>query len=145
MKNIIAKKTILIMVLIICSLGIVACSKEDSNGKKQETQDKSDESQKPLGNLVMKDEDGNVVITVEDIQSAETIVNDNNGVKEYCVSIKFTEKGKEKFTKVTEENVGKVISICVDDEVVSAPMVQDVITGGEAVISGYAQDRKSVV
>ena len=29
----------------------------------------------------MKDEDGNILITVEDVLSAETIVNDNNGNK----------------------------------------------------------------
>ena len=82
----------------------------------------------------MKDEDGNILITVEDVLSAETIVNDNNGNKEYCVSLKFTDEGTEKFAEATEQNIGKVISIYVDDVIVSAPMVQAKITENDGTI-----------
>ncbi len=139
MKINITKKVILIMALCVCCFGLAACSNDKNSIETQEKEEQSTESKKPLGNIVMKDEDGDVVITVEDIQSAETIINDNNGKKEYCVSIKFTDEGKEKFAKVTEQNIGKMISICVDDKVVSAPRVQAVISDGEAIISGSSQ------
>lgn len=52
------------------------------------------------------------------------------------VSLEFTAEGAEKFAKLTEKNVGKPLAILLDDAVVSAPIVQDKITGGTAQISG---------
>ncbi|EKD57846.1 MAG: Protein-export membrane protein SecD [uncultured bacterium] len=52
------------------------------------------------------------------------------------VSIKFTNEGAEKFAKITEENVGKPLSILLDSELISSPIVQEKITGGAAQISG---------
>ena len=128
-----------ILVLSMCCFGLVACSKNEKSDNKKETKQQSIEEKKPLGNLVMKDEEGNVVITVDDIQSAATSVNDDDGMKVYCVAIKFTNEGKEKFAKVTEENVGKLLAIYVDDKVVSTPRIQCAITGGEAIISDAFQ------
>ena len=129
------RKVMFILVLSMCCFGLVACSKNEKSDNKKETKQQSIEEKKPLGNLVMKDEEGNVVITVDDIQSAATSVNDDDGMKVYCVAIKFTNEGKEKFAKVTEENVGKLLAIYVDDKVVSTPRIQCAITGGEAIIS----------
>lgn len=133
------RKMIMVLSLIACSFGLVACSNDAESKDEQVKNEQSEENSRPLGNIVMKDEDGNILITVEDVLSAETIVNDNNGNKEYCVSLKFTDEGAEKFAEATEQNIGKVISIYVDDIIVSAPMVQAKITGGEAIISGPSQ------
>lgn len=133
------RKMIIAFSFVACSFGVAACSKDVKSEDGQVKNEQSEENIRPLGNIVMKDEDGNTLITVEDILSAETIVNDNNGNKEYCVSIKFTDEGAEKFADATEQNIGKVISIYVDDVIVSSPMVQAQITGGKAIISGSAQ------
>lgn len=52
------------------------------------------------------------------------------------VSIEFTNEGSDKFTKLTDKNVGKALPILLDNQVVSAPVVQEKITGGSAQISG---------
>ena len=44
--------------------------------------------------------------------------------------------GKEKFSEATKENVGKQIAIIYDNQVVSAPNVNEQISGGKAQISG---------
>lgn len=91
---------------------------------------------RPLGNVVIKDEDGNILITVDDILMAETTTNEMNDTVDYCVSLKFTKEGTKKFADVTEQNIGKILSVYVDDEVVSAPRVMAKIPDGVAVISG---------
>ena len=52
------------------------------------------------------------------------------------VSIKFDNTGKEKFAKLTKENLNKRIAIVLDNKVVSAPNVQVEIDNGEAIITG---------
>lgn len=52
------------------------------------------------------------------------------------VGIKFDEEGAKKFEDLTEKNVGKPLAIILDTEIVSAPIVQEKISGGSAVISG---------
>ncbi|MGN0347268.1 MAG: SecDF P1 head subdomain-containing protein [Lachnospiraceae bacterium] len=134
-------RNIMVLFLVIWCFGMAACSKDAESGNQQEKIEGDGkilnlaEHFRPHGNVVFKDEDGNVLLTVDDILSAESITNDNNGYVEFCVSIKFTEEGAEKFAEATEQNVGKVISIYVDDEILSAPTVQNKIMGREAIIS----------
>ncbi|MFH1896543.1 MAG: protein translocase subunit SecD [bacterium] len=52
------------------------------------------------------------------------------------VAIKFSNEGALKFEVLTEELVGKPLAIFLDDSLVSAPRVQEKISGGEAVING---------
>ncbi len=52
------------------------------------------------------------------------------------VSIQFNDEGSKLFEKITSENVGKVIAIYLDGSVISAPVVRETITGGQAQISG---------
>lgn len=52
------------------------------------------------------------------------------------VAIKFSEEGATKFEALTEEFVGKPIAIYLDENLLSAPRVQEKISGGEAVING---------
>lgn len=91
------------------------------------------------GSLEFCDEDGNVVLEGTDIENAEgvSMTNDYGGI-EYCVSLELTNEGKEKFATVTAENIGKIIYIVYDGEVISSPYVQEAITGGVATISGMA-------
>ncbi len=52
------------------------------------------------------------------------------------VAITFTEEGAKKFEELTGANVGKPLPIILDNNVISAPIVEDKISGGSAVISG---------
>jgi len=52
------------------------------------------------------------------------------------VSIQFDEEGAELFGELTENNINKQIAIFVGGELISAPVVNEAITGGQAVING---------
>lgn len=52
------------------------------------------------------------------------------------VSLTFNNAGKEKFAKLTKDNLNKQIAIVLDNRIVSAPTVQAEITDGKAVITG---------
>lgn len=52
------------------------------------------------------------------------------------VLLEFNDEGKELFKDLTEKNVGKRLAISIDDVIISAPVVREVITGGSAQISG---------
>lgn len=52
------------------------------------------------------------------------------------VSIEFTSEGAQKFGEITKRNIGKPLAIFLDGTPVSAPIVEQEILGGSAVISG---------
>ena len=87
-------------------------------------------------------ESGCVVLEGSDVADAEggAIQNQSTSAKEYIVSLTLTSdgknSGKEKFSEATKENVGKQIAIIYDNQVVSAPNVNEQISGGKAQISG---------
>lgn len=69
-----------------------------------------------------------------DLVKASVVFDQNSGKP--AVSLVFSEEGSEKFARITEENIGKPLAIMLDDNPVSAPMVQEKIIGGEAQITG---------
>jgi len=91
------------------------------------------------------DENGQVTIRIEDQFIATeltgrylkhaTLVFDPN-TREPMVSLEFDDIGKELFAQITKENVGKIVAIYLDGEIISSPVVREEITAGEAVISG---------
>ncbi len=52
------------------------------------------------------------------------------------VSINFDRKGARIFERITEENVRKRLAIVLDENIYSAPVIQEKISGGEARITG---------
>ena len=52
------------------------------------------------------------------------------------VSLAFNDTGAGMFEQLTERNVGKPVAIFLDGVLISQPVVQQVITGGQAVITG---------
>ncbi len=52
------------------------------------------------------------------------------------VSISWNDEGAKLFEKITGENVGKTIAIYLDGAIISAPVVNQAISGGQAIISG---------
>ena len=55
---------------------------------------------------------------------------------EPIVSFRFNTSGARKFSQATQENVGQPFAIVLDNEVISAPVIREPITGGSGQISG---------
>ena len=73
-------------------------------------------------------------LTGADLVSADVVFDQNTGNP--AVSIVFNNDGAKKFEELTQSNIGKPLAIVLDGGLVSAPVVQDKITGGQAQISG---------
>jgi len=52
------------------------------------------------------------------------------------VSLEFNDEGSELFAEITQKNIGKQVAIFLDGSTISAPVVEEAILGGRAVISG---------
>ncbi len=89
------------------------------------------------GSLTFELSDGTVVLEGTDVETASAgTMPDELGNTEDVVELVLTDAGSEKFAEATAENIGNVINIVYDDEVISAPVVQTAITGGTAQITG---------
>ena len=86
------------------------------------------------GNLTFKDEDGNEVLSGSDVEEAGTMLDSTSNAP--VVTLKLTDEGTKKFAEATENNLNKKIYIYMDDEEISTPTVDSVITGGNAIIKG---------
>ncbi len=114
-----------------------------------------DEAIKRIGqfpDLKFYDDEGNIVITGADVDSASVTFGDStqgtssstsstgNALGEPQVSLKFKDDGKKKFADATTTAAAKTpqghIRIELDGQVISDPVVQSAITDGNAVISG---------
>ncbi|SFD11878.1 protein translocase subunit SecD [Clostridium uliginosum] len=92
------------------------------------------ESLSKSGNLVFKSPDGEEILTGKEVKKASAGINQENGKP--SVSLELNEEGQQAFSAATGKYIGQKISICMDDEVVSAPTVETQITDGRASISG---------
>jgi preprotein translocase subunit SecD len=73
-------------------------------------------------------------LTGADLQSASVVFDSQTGKP--TISLQFTSDGGTKFATITGRNIGKPLPIVLDNEIVSAPTVQEQITGGSAQITG---------
>lgn len=87
-------------------------------------------------NLEFKDPKGKVILNGSNVKSASYEMQKTEYVEEPVVSLEFDDKGREAFAEATSDNIGKAISIELDNEVISAPTVQVAITDGKCVITG---------
>ena len=87
------------------------------------------------GTLEFADEDGNVLLTGDDVKTATAGMTNENNKKEYVIELNFTEAGAKKFAEATKNNVGKRIFIIYNNDVISSPNVKEAINGGQASIS----------
>ena len=83
--------------------------------------------------LEFKDVTGKTVLTGKDLKNSKAHVGQNN---QAVVGLEFSDDGAKKFATLTAQNIGKPISILLDGEILTSPVVQEVITGGNAQISG---------
>jgi len=76
---------------------------------------------------------GETYVTGKSLKDAKTTF-DNLGRS--VVTLEFDKEGAGKFDQATAANVGRQIAIVLDGKVISAPVVQERISGGNAQISG---------
>lgn len=91
------------------------------------------------GSLIFADENGQVLLTGDQVASAKAgVIDQGGGAKGYIVSLTFTEEGSKAFADATADNVGKRIAIIYDGQIYSNPVVREAISGGQCQIDGMA-------
>ena len=79
-----------------------------------------------------------IILEGSDVTEAKPVMQQNTttGEYEYAISLKLSDEGTKKFAEATERLKGKIISIWMDDIMISYPTVNSVISNGEASITG---------
>jgi len=96
----------------------------------------------PLGlTSIYKNRPLETKLTGKDLKSAQVTYGSNgNGTPQ--VQLNFSSTGTKYFADITQRNVGKQVAIVLDNIAISAPVVQQPILNGNAVISGnFTQDQ----
>jgi preprotein translocase subunit SecD len=75
-----------------------------------------------------------VLVSGGDLTDAQPGFDQRNG--QPIVNFKFNTSGSRKFAQATTENVKQPFAIVLDNKVISAPVIQEPITGGQGQISG---------
>lgn len=73
-------------------------------------------------------------LTGNDLKQASVVFDPSSGDPQ--VQLTFSSQGAKKFGDITKRNVGKIVAIALDQEVIEAPRVNEPIFGGQAVITG---------
>jgi preprotein translocase subunit SecD len=76
----------------------------------------------------------NTGLTGKDLKKAAVTFNQNTG--EPQVELSFTSGGTQKFADITKRNVGKIVGIVLDNQLIQAPRVNQPILTGQAEITG---------
>jgi len=96
-----------------------------------------DEARETIGRtavLQFIDPEGNKVLDGTDVEKAGVAQNPSGAG--FVVTLKLKGEGPQKFYEATSKFVGQPIYIFLDDDLISAPYVQEPIPGGEATITG---------
>lgn len=93
----------------------------------------------PAGSVVLQDESGRIIVIKKKILvSGDELTNATISFKDGMpvVHFSFNHSGAKKFAEVTSKNRGKRFAIILDGKVISAPVINEPITGGDGIISG---------
>ena len=74
------------------------------------------------------------VLLDESAVASATLTNSFNGLPE--ILLRFTESGAARFAEITRQNRGQRLAIVYEGKLLSAPMIMEPITGGQANITG---------
>ena len=97
----------------------------------------------PPGDVVMKSVDGSgqsyvlekrVLVSGEDLITADQQFDSQSG--QPAVHFRFNSRGARAFASTTANNIGKRFAIVLDNGVISAPVIQGIIPGGDGQITG---------
>ncbi|MBQ2934143.1 MAG: hypothetical protein IJE02_05995 [Clostridia bacterium] len=95
----------------------------------------------PDAKIEFKDENNNVLLTTESILKVSARYFPEGC---YGIQLEFNENGIEKFKTLTEQNLGKPIHIFIDGQLISSPIVQDVIYDGIVNIINYSFEKEDI-
>ena len=101
------------------------------------TSDKSE-----FGNdiFILKDTGEEITVSKRVIISGENLIDAkprfDNLNQEPIVAFTLNRSGSQRFGQATSRNIGKRLAIILDNQAISAPVIQDSITGGQGTISG---------
>lgn len=95
----------------------------------------------PSGYMIVPSRDGGDELLNENVElGGESLTNAHPGFDQQTsrsvVSFQFDTRGAITFGEITSKNVGKRFAIVLDNEVITAPVIQQPITGGSGQISG---------
>ncbi len=97
----------------------------------------------PAGDTIMYSKDdppvpylieNRVIVSGENLVDAQATFDQRTN--EPVVSFRFDAKGATRFAQATQQNVGKLFAIILDNQVISAPQIREPILGGSGQISG---------
>ena len=71
----------------------------------------------------------------------EATASENNG--QWLIQVTFTEAGSAVLAQYTHDHIGKALAIVIDGQVISAPIIQAEISGGQAVIQGSFTEQQA--
>ncbi|MBL8584304.1 MAG: protein translocase subunit SecDF [Rhizobiaceae bacterium] len=101
------------------------------------------EGRAPAGSTVMYSADdppapylieNRVIVSGESLVDAQATFDQRTG--EPVVSFRFDNQGAQRFGQATQQNVGRLFAIILDNQVISAPQIREPILGGTGQISG---------
>ncbi len=87
--------------------------------------------------VLIKDDESQFIpteLTGRYIERAQLDFDETTGIPR--INIQFNNEGGKLFEKLTENNIGKPLAIFLDNDLISAPNVQEKISGGRAQITG---------
>ncbi len=95
----------------------------------------------PAGTMIVPSQDGGAELLYEDVAiGGESLVDAQPAFDQQraqpVVSFRFDTRGAVTFGQITSANVGKRFAIVLDNQVITAPVIQQPITGGTGQISG---------
>jgi len=95
----------------------------------------------PIGTFILPSNDGGEELLYEDVAiGGESLVDSQPGfnpqTNQPIVTFRFDTRGAILFGEITSQNVGRRFAIVLDNQVITAPVIQSAITGGSGQIEG---------
>lgn len=86
--------------------------------------------------LTFRDPQGNILLEGKNVKNAMAQTDPQTGKQ--VVALEFDKEGAKLFEQATEQLIGSSMAIFMDDMMISNPMVEEKIAGGQAIITGMA-------
>lgn len=137
------EKTMSLINLRINKLGVSEnnVQKEGSNKIRIEVPGKFDKDEVinligKTGKLTFKDPNGKVILTGSDVKDASAYISQDT--QKPTINLALKDSGTKKFAAATQKFLGQKIAIYMDEQQLTNPTVNAVITNGQAIIEGSA-------
>ena len=81
-------------------------------------------------------DESDILLTGERVSNAYRSTGDGPNAGQIVIALEFDSEGSRLFEQATADNIGRPIMIWLDNDILSAPIVNDRIVGGNAIITG---------